>query len=256
MNRSSVQLDWSIEGLQFALDHNNIVVIVDTLRFSSAVVTAVSNGFTLYPVSDQQRGTQLAESIGAEMSGKPGQARYSLSPLSYLNTDDGCNKEVVLFSPNGAACAELVRKHDTAYIGCLLNAKAVGQYISRQAQQTHQNVTVIAAGEQRSIDTGEKIVYIQKNARRVFAVEDYLGCGAIFCYTDLSKTAEAEVCALAYEASQSRLLDILCKSFSGQYLIQHNLSGDIEHAGQVNRYDIVPAIRDGKIECHGRGRFQ
>lgn len=255
MNMSLVQLDWNVEGLQFALEHNDIIVIVDTLRFSSAVVTAVARGFILYPVSDQQRGAQLAESIGAELSGKPGEARYSLSPLSYLNTDDVKNRNVVLFSPNGAACAELVGTHGTACIGCLLNAKAVGQYISRQAQQTHQNVTIIAAGEQRAIDTGEKIVYVKKNARRVFAIEDYLGCGAIICYTDLIKTVEAEVCRLAYEASQNRLLDILWRSFSGQYLIQHNLSGDVEHAALVNHYDIVPIIRDGKIECHERGRF-
>ena len=248
MTEPLVQLDWSIEGLQFALEHNNIVVIVDTLRFSSTVVTAVSNGFTLYPASDQKRGAELAESIGAEMSGKPGEARYSLSPLSYLESESAGDKKVVLFSPNGAACAELVRKDDVAYIGCLLNAEAVGKCISKKARERQRNVTVIAAGEQRAVDTGEKIVYIKKVARRVFALEDYLGCGSVISYTSLSKTAEATVCTLAYEASKSKLLEILCGSFSGQYLIQHNLSSDVEHAAQVNHYDVVPVIREGKIE--------
>ena len=109
-------------------------------------------------------------------------------------------------------------------------------------------MTIIAAGEQRAIDTGEKIVYVKKDAGRVFAVEDYLGCGAVIYYTSLAKNAEAEVCALAYKAAQNRLVEILLGSFSGEYLIQKNLIGDVEYAAQLNCYDVVPVIRDGKIE--------
>ncbi len=248
MNKPLVHLDWSTEGLRYALKRNDIVVIVDTLRFSSAVVTAVSNGFTIYPTSDQQRGAQLADSIGAEMSGKPGEARYSLSPLSYLKAADTGKRKVVLFSPNGAACAESVREHDSAYIGCLLNAKAMGMHIDRRTQQTQQNVTLIAAGEQQAIDTGKKIVYVKKDARRVFAVEDYLGCGAIIWYTSLTKSAEADVCASAYEAVQNRLAEIMLGSFSGKYLIQKNLTEDVEYAAQLNHYDVIPVVRGGEIE--------
>lgn len=60
------------------------------------------------------------------------------------------------------------------------------------AVETRCQVTLIAAGEQQTIDTGEKIVYVKKKARRVFAVEDYLGCGAIISYTMLLKNTEAD----------------------------------------------------------------
>lgn len=246
-NESFISLDWFTEGLNSALKNNHIVVIVDTLRFSSAVVTAVAHGFTIYPTSDQKKGAKFAASINAEISGKPGEARYSLSPLSYLNTFHADNKKVVLYSPNGAACAELVKENNTAYIGCLLNAKAVGEQVSKAAKNSKQNVTVIAAGEQQAIDTGEKIVYVKKRSRRIFAVEDYLGCGAIMSSMTLLKSPEAEVCESAFNGSREKIEELLLESWSGKYLVQHHLMDDVKHAARLNYYDVIPVICDGKI---------
>ncbi len=243
-----VQLDWGIDGLKLALGNHDIVVIVDTLRFSTAIVTAVANGFTIYPFSDKEKGAHYAHGIGAEISGKSGEAKYSLSPSSFMNAADKENKKVVVFSPNGAACAELVREHDIAYIGCLLNAKVLGKQIDKVVIEKKKNITIIAAGEQRAIDTGERIVHDLKEAQRVFAVEDYLGAGAIISYSRLKKTSAAEVCELAFRASQDKLKDLMLKSFSGKYLVQHNLTKDVEHAAQLNQYDIIPIIRRRKIE--------
>jgi 2-phosphosulfolactate phosphatase len=248
-NRPIIQLDWSIEGLKFAIRNNDIVVIVDTLRFSSAVVTAVANGFTIYPTSDKKKGAALAAKIGAEMSGRPGKAKYSISPLSYMNVSDEENKEVVLCSPNGAACSELVAQGDSAFVGCLLNALKVAEHVSKLAKETKKNVMVIAAGEQRAIDTGERIVYVLKKAYRVFAIEDYLGAGAIIFYSGLRKKPEAQVCARAFEASKNDLEGLLRDSFSGRYLVQNNLIEDVRHAAQLNSYDVIPVIRDKKITC-------
>jgi 2-phosphosulfolactate phosphatase len=225
------------------------VVIVDTLRFSTAIVTAIANDFTIYPFSDKKKGMDYAREIGAEISGKSGEAKYSLSPSSFMNAADKGNKKVVVFSPNGAACAELVQKHDIAYVGSLLNAKVVGKQIDKVAIEKKKNITIIAAGEQRAIDTGERIVYELKEAQRVFAVEDYLGAGAIISYSRLKKAPAAEVCELAFRAAQDRLKDFMLKSFSGKYLVQHSLTKDVVHAAQLNQYDIIPIIREGKIEC-------
>jgi hypothetical protein len=89
-----VKLDWGIEGIRFALKNENIVVIDDTLRFSSTVVTAIANGFTIYPISDQEKGKVFAASISAEMSGKSGETKFSLSPISFL---ENAGNEKILF---------------------------------------------------------------------------------------------------------------------------------------------------------------
>lgn len=111
---------------------------------------------------------------------------------------------------------------------------------------------MIAAGEQRAIDTGERIVYEKKIAHRVFAIEDYLASGAVICHSKLMRSAEAEVCALAFESARDRLKEILLNSFSGRYLVQHKLEEDVEFAVRLNQYAVIPVIHKGKIEILDR----
>ena len=242
-----ITLDWGVDGMRYALQKGAIAVVVDTLRFSTAVVTAVANGFTIYPVGDRQSGKTLAASIGAHIAGKPGEGKYTISPHTFLHSADERNRSVVLFSPNGAACSSLVGSGQEAFIGCLLNGRAVGEYVTKLARRSRTNVTMIAAGEQRAVDTGERIVYEKKNAYPVFAIEDYLACGAIIHYSELVKSAEAEVCEYAFKGAHDMIEDLLLESFSGRYLVQHGLRKDVTHAACLNSYDVIPCIREGRI---------
>jgi 2-phosphosulfolactate phosphatase len=242
-----IRLDWGVDGVRFALKKNEIVVIVDALRFSTAVTTAVANGFTIYPVADQVKGRALAASLGAEMSGKPGKAKYTISPHSYLDVPPGSIRKVVLYSPNGATCAALVQDEDSVYIGCFLNARAVGRLLSKVAQKEQCNITVVAAGEQRAIDSGQRIVYDKAAAYPVFAIEDYLASGAIISHTDLPRNAEADLCAMTFNTARDRIEDLLAGSFSGRYLIENDLREDITHAVRHDLFDVVPVVRQGRI---------
>lgn len=242
-----IHVDWGIDGVRYAFKNKDIVVIVDTLRFSTAVVTAIVQGFTIYPAFDRSVGKKLAARLDAQLAGKPGESKYTISPYSYLNAAASDEKRVVLPSPNGSACSELVGEGDIAFIGCFLNARAVAQHSCIVAQEKHRNITIIAAGEQRAVDTGERIVYEPKEAYRVFAIEDYLASGAILSYLQGSKSAEAQICELSFVATRERLLEFLLKSFSGRYLIENGLENDVKHAAQLNSYDVIPVIHDGKI---------
>jgi len=242
-------LDWTVDGLRFALREDRIVAVADILRFSSAVTTAVANGFTVYPVADQRKVAALARRIRGLAAGRSGEARFSLSPFGYLDARDIRNKKVVLWSPNGAACASMIKKGHRAYVGCLLNARALGVHLTRIAIESGRKVTLIAAGEQQAFVNGERILYDVKSARRVFAVEDYLGCGAILSYVRLPKTPEAKVCELAFRASRRYLRKFLMGSFSGRFLQGRKLSRDVAWASQLNKYDVVPVIRAGRIEA-------
>jgi len=242
-----IHMDWGVDGVRYALKNKRILVIVDTLRFSTAVVTAIAKGFTIYPASDSTVGKTAADRLGAELAGKPGESKYTISPNSYLDAANSDKKSIVLPSPNGSACSELVGEGDIAFIGCLLNALAVAQYCHRFAQEKHRAITIIAAGEQRAVDTGERIVYERKEAYRVFAVEDYLAAGAIISYMESSKSAEAQACELSFVAARERLLELLLRSFSGRYLVENGLENDVRHAAQLNSYDVIPMIHDGKI---------
>jgi phosphosulfolactate phosphohydrolase-like enzyme len=157
------------------------------------------------------------------------------------------NHNVVLYSPNGAACAALGNEDDIILIGCLLNARSVGEHLSKIARLKERSVTVVAAGEQRAIDTGERIVYDKEAAYPVFAIEDYLASGAIISYADLKKSVEADMCQSTFRSARRKLKRTLFGSFSGRYLVQNGLDDDITHAAKLNLYDVVPAMHSGKI---------
>jgi 2-phosphosulfolactate phosphatase len=246
-----VFIDWAIDGLRWALKKEHIVVIDDTLRFSTAVVTAINQGFTIYPVSDTTDGMRYANSIGAEFAARKAKGKYSLSPSSFLEAREHKNKHVVAYSPNGAACAELVKKDDIALIGCLLNAEAVGRTVTSLAEKTGRDVTLVAAGEQRDLDSGERVMYERRPSWRIFALEDYLGCGAILSGISLQKSAEAIGCELMFNACKDIIKDLLLDCFSGQYLTLHRSKKDVEHAARLNLYSTVPVIHNNRIERFG-----
>ncbi|MBN1212802.1 MAG: 2-phosphosulfolactate phosphatase [candidate division Zixibacteria bacterium] len=243
----TVKLDWGVEGVKYALRDNDIVIIVDAIRFSSAVATAAAEGFTIYPVSDNEKGRALALEIGAELAGEASGTGFSLSPLSYIKNDRHPNKRVVLASPNGAACAALLKENDIGYIGCFLNAAAVARRAGREASESGRDITVIAAGEERAAEKDGRVYYVRENSGRVFAPEDYLGGGAIISYMTLPKDTDAILCESTFLAVRNRLRDLLMESYSGRWLLQNDAQKDLEYLLQINYYDIIPVINNGKI---------
>jgi len=101
------RLDWGRRGVQQAVEQGNMLVIVDTLRFSTATITATHHGGLIYPCSLDEDAAALARRIGGEVAVSRGDApdkgRFSLSPATYFNIEPGT--KVVLASPNGATCS-------------------------------------------------------------------------------------------------------------------------------------------------------
>jgi 2-phosphosulfolactate phosphatase len=100
--------------------------------------------------------------------------------------------------------------------------------------------TVIACGE-RWPEPGED------GALRV-AIEDYLGAGAILSYLAVDKSPEAQVCEGAFRGAQGRLTELLHDSISGRELRQKGWDADVEHAAQLNVYDVVPVMWHERLE--------
>jgi 2-phosphosulfolactate phosphatase len=231
-------LSWGTDGVQAASQRGDLIVIVDVLRFSSTVTTAIANGFTIIPAANRDAAQRLAERTGGAISGKSGIARYSLSPLDYLNPKE--TGEVVLVSPNGAACASLIGARSTGFIGCFLNARALARTVRALAESDRRDVAVVAAGEVKEDGDGD-------SGQRRFAIEDYLGSGIVLSELRLGLTPEAEVCMRAYEACARDCSRLIEDSLSGRYLRERGLGYDISHCVQTSIYDAVPVVQEGTI---------
>ena len=244
---STVHLDWNVNGLKYALSNHNIVILVDTLRFSSTVVTAVANDFTIFPVSSDNQGLELSQKFKAHFSGYAGEQgqsnnlKFSLSPLSFIKNKNEKNKSVVLFSTNGATLCQLTQFQDIVLIGSFLNAQSVAQMAMKISKSYNNNITIVACGEERPI-VNNGVITFSKDTERVFAIEDYLAAGAILSFMDITKTPDAQVCQTAFVGNQGKIKTLLSKSISGQYLTQKGDMGDIDQAAKLNLYFVVPQV--------------
>ena len=103
----------------------------------------------------------------------------------------------MLASPNGATCSRYAGQVPYLFVGALVNAQATALAVSKVLEKNEaQNVTVIACGERWKTP-------LEDGALR-FAVEDYLGAGAILSYLQCEKSLEARVCEGAFLHVQNK----------------------------------------------------
>jgi 2-phosphosulfolactate phosphatase len=227
-----IRLEWGRRGARRAAARGDLRVVVDTLSFASAVVTAVAHGAEVYPCRDREDPIELAQRLGAvaaeSRSYTPTESHFSLSPVSYLRVAPGTR--VVLRSPNGATCCRAGR--GPVLVGCLLNATAAAREATALAGE--RCVTVVACGE-RWKARGED------GPLRV-AIEDLLGAGAIIAALPGSQSPEARVAAAAFLALKEDLAGVIAESGSGRELVARGHPADVAHAARLDLYRAVPRL--------------
>jgi 2-phosphosulfolactate phosphatase len=216
-----------------ALTSEGTAIIVDVLRFSSAVEAATSRGAVVFPYRWADEGAQdFANSISAALANGSNSRGLSLSPLSLLALEH--QDRVVLPSLNGATCALLAaRAGSTVIAGCLRNADAVG----RAFVDYDGPITVIACGEHRPDATLRP------------ALEDLLGAGAVLTKLGGRPSPDARAAIATWRDTKHRVDETMKTCSSGVELQHKGASGDIVYCSQVNVSDIVPVLSDGAFRC-------
>jgi 2-phosphosulfolactate phosphatase len=241
------RLDWGRHGTRMAAERGDILVIVDTLSFSTAVATAVQHGGIIYPCSMQDQPAAIAQHIGGEAAVSrhevPAKGRFSLSPATMQQATPGTR--IVLASPNGATCSHYARQVPHLLVGTLINAQAVAQAVTTLLEQHNDlYVTVIACGERWTTPTEDGELRI--------AIEDYLGAGAILSYLPYELSPEAQLCAGAFMQAREQLKSLLWECGSGRELRAKGYGYDVDHAAQLNLYETVPLMQEDCLSAWKR----
>lgn len=195
-------------------------MVVDTLRFSTAAAVAVAHGAVVHV--EGEAGSPL----------RPDQPD-TLSPGRYEAVASGAH--VILRSPNGATCCCYGKEAPYLFVASLINARAVADAVLAVLADKDQGVSVIACGERRRTASADGPLR--------FAIEDYLGAGAILFYLGLPKSAEARVCQAAFENTRDILAAILLDSTSGWELRNKGWEEDVRYAARLNALEAVPILR-------------
>jgi 2-phosphosulfolactate phosphatase len=237
------RLDWGRHGVRQAAERGDILVIVDTLSFSTATVTAVHYGGSIYPCTFKDDAATLAQKIGGEAAVSrydvPHKGRFSLSPATYLDLEPGTR--VVVNSPNGATCSRYASQVPFLFIGAPVNAKAVAAVVSSLLENQKLSVTMIACGERWHPPS--------EDGELRFALEDYLGAGAIFSYLPQEKSPEARACEGAFRQVRDDLHAMLWECGSGRELREKGFGIDVQHAACLDVYETVPHMQGDHFEA-------
>ncbi len=218
-----------------------MVVIIDVLRFTSAVSAAVESGASVIPArwADEQAAA-FAASSGALLAGRREDGGPSLSPTDLLTLRRGTR--LVLPSPNGATLAAGARDHGPAAVlaGCLRNASATARRARELIAARPGPIAVVASGERRPDGSTRP------------AIEDLLGAGAILYALDPAGAVSAPRCSpdaaaarAAFVAARPLVVEHLLESTSGRELTAIGFTDDVHTAGAYDVTDLAAQLVDG-----------
>lgn len=230
------RFEWGCEGAKELARTSRAIVVVDVLRFSTAVDAAMSRGATVYPYQWRDDSAQrFAREVGALLAGLKENAKpdnpFSLSPVSMASAD--AQTRIVLPSPNGAEVSLAADAAGaTVLAGCLRNASAVAS----AALEIGLPLAVIAAGERW-----------KKSGTFRPCFEDLIGAGAILDSLRLADSAyspEAAAARAAFKAAASSLEMSLFGCSSGRELAERGFDADVRHAAMLDVSSTVPILRN------------
>ncbi|QGG97178.1 hypothetical protein GH723_17595 [Actinomarinicola tropica] len=235
------RFEWGPNGLRRLAPVVDVVVVVDVLRFTTAVDVAVARGAEVFPYrwkdgSEHEFAAARGAVVASNRMGPTGEAPWSLSPASLASIPSGTR--LVLPSPNGSAlCVGAVEAGARAvFAGCLRNASAVARAASDAAGPCG-TIAVIAAGERWNGATGPLRP----------ALEDQLGAGAILAAVDDAASLSPEACAAraAFLDARPHLAEVVASCSSGIELAERGQSVDLDWAADHDASACAPVL-DGE----------
>lgn len=147
MNYPVVRIGLGASAALAASRREDVIIVVDALRASSTIVTALQHG-----LSGVRTVTSIEDCIGDITAGERGGRKvdhldFDNSPISF--TDAALEgRELVLTTTNGTECLAAAASNPGAitFVGALLNATAVARAAFRCAQKNNKNISIVCAG--------------------------------------------------------------------------------------------------------------
>ena len=217
-----------------------LVVIIDVLRASSTIVTALANGCRGFiPILSPDRAKKKAEQfekervlLGGEREGiKIEGFDLGNSPREYKR-EAVKDKTIIFSTTNGVKTLEMVKGAHRIIIGSFLNLQAVCNYCTNYRG----DILIICAGKEGrfSLEDAACAGMLIDSLRDVFSGT----CQEV----DVNLTAQ-----LLYVKFGNNILEILRKSQHGRYLESIGLGEDLKFCSQLDLFHIVPIFKDGII---------
>lgn len=213
----------------------DIVVVIDVLRATSAIASALHHGVAkIIPVASVEEARAYQKQGYVAAAERDGQVvegfDFGNSPYAFMNPDLK-GKTVVLTTTNGTKAIQVASGKSQVVIGCLNNLDILCQWLIEQ----HKNTLVLASGWKDKVnleDTicGGAIADILLESRKFRADED--------------STVAAK---FIYRSAREHLMSFLRASSHRRRLIKLNIQKDVKYCLTLNTVPCIPILKEGEL---------
>ncbi len=218
---------------------NKRVVVLDILRATSTIVTALNNGAAeVIPVQEYDEALNLVRSIGRNICLLGGERKgYKIegfdmgnSPLEYTR-ERVEGKKVILCTTNGTKAIKAFQNAAEVMIGSYLNMNRLVDYLSKDPQ----DLTIVCSGREGNL-----------------CLEDLACAGMITrlvseeLAVDLTDAAKVALFT-AKQNSRVSLEKFISGTEHGRYLKEIGMGNDLKICTALNSSPILPRFQGGKI---------
>jgi len=234
-----VQAVFSPEALTSGALAGRIALVIDVLRASTTIATALANGAqAIVPCGNPEEArARLAEMPPGE--GLLGGERRALrlagfalgnSPLEY--TGERVGQRIIFYTTtNGTRALLAAREAVEVGVAAFVNVTAA----TRWARAAGRDLMIICAGDQGGFS-------MEDAACGGMVIERLHTMGLTLALDDAARAA-----SLLYRASAARIPELLAESKWGRRLREGGLGPDVVACGQIDRLDGVPVLTGDRI---------
>lgn len=219
-------------------DEMEIVVVIDVLRATSAMVVAFEKGVEgIIPVATVDEAREYVDKPGfiaaAERNGEVVEGfTIGNSPLAFQEMDLK-GKTIVMTTTNGTRAIETARNAKQLVIGSFLNLTALSNYLAAQ----NKNVLLLCSGWREKIN-------LEDTSFAGAVVERLLSTGRFGAEEDSSIAAQ-----YLYKAAQDNFRGILKAAPHRRRLEKLDLYDDAKFCLTPDQYTVIPVLENGILRA-------
>lgn len=213
----------------------DLVVVLDVLRATSAICTAIEHGVKeIIPVAtvEEARELQAKGYIAAAERGGQIVEGFDLgnSPYSYMDPQLK-GKSVVLTTTNGTKAIDMARSKDTVVVGALNNLNALCDWLIEQER----DILVLGSGWKDKFNLEDTICG--------GAIADQCLASGKF-YADEDSTVAAK---FIFRSSRDNMFAFLKASSHRRRLRALDLNEDVKYCLTPNNCTAIPVLKNGSL---------
>lgn len=213
-----------------------IVVVIDVLRATSAMVAAFENGIDrIIPVATIEEAQQFIGRPGyiaaAERNGEIVKGfEYGNSPLAYVNKDLS-GQTIVMTTTNGTKAINLAKDAKLLVIGSFLNLTALSEWLVQQ----NENILLLCSGWQDKFN-------LEDSAFAGAVMDKLLESGKFGVEEDSSIAAK-----YLYMAARDNFSSLVKAAPRRRRIQQLKLLPDVKYCLTPDQSRVIPVLKNGEL---------